>query len=316
MAHAMDIPFLTSRKPRTSVKPNGAGTVHADDRTPFVKQLRWLIKNPPEHSVVMDVTPAMASTMLELNTSNRPKSRQHTSELAREITRGEWMHTGAPIVFSRDGELLDGQHRLMAVISTGQTIRSDVRFGIDPQAFMKMDQRLKSRGAGDVFAIQGVANYTNASTIARWVWAYENAEMESRAAGVLTAKELYHYYLKHQKIQDSVGFGRAIQRALRCSPTLFGALHYICARKDRALADEFFEKIASGIFSNKRDPAYRLREYLRQPLVGERQHNLSGKRHTAAITIKAWNAVREGRTISAFRWRGDQNPDEAFPKAI
>lgn len=66
---------------------------------------------------VETITPDIAKTMLGENVNNRRISHDNVNMFAREMRNGEWRFNGEAIKFSKDGRLLDGQHRLLAVIA-------------------------------------------------------------------------------------------------------------------------------------------------------------------------------------------------------
>ena len=63
---------------------------------------------------VETITPDIAKTMLGENVNNRRISHDNVNMFAREMRNGEWRFNGEAIKFSKDGRLLDGQHRLLA----------------------------------------------------------------------------------------------------------------------------------------------------------------------------------------------------------
>ena len=65
---------------------------------------------------VMTITPAMAAEMLTRNLNNRPISKPYVRMLADEIKSGNWETTNQGIGFSVNGTLIDGQHRLAAIV--------------------------------------------------------------------------------------------------------------------------------------------------------------------------------------------------------
>ena len=63
------------------------------------------------------VTPEMARRWLDSNTrSNRRPSAKTVDAYAREMAAGRWLVTHQGIAFNQAGELVDGQHRLLAII--------------------------------------------------------------------------------------------------------------------------------------------------------------------------------------------------------
>ena len=65
---------------------------------------------------VMTVTPELAKEYLRHNESNRTLRRSRVLQYAHDMKEGKWNLTGQGITFGRDGNLLDGQHRLHAVV--------------------------------------------------------------------------------------------------------------------------------------------------------------------------------------------------------
>ena len=70
------------------------------------------------------VTPTVATNWLGLNYAGQRKLKLSTvARYAREMKHGKWIgDNGQSIVFSSDGWLVDGQHRLRAVIQSGITV--------------------------------------------------------------------------------------------------------------------------------------------------------------------------------------------------
>lgn len=71
---------------------------------------------------VKTVTPEMAKEYLKLNTSNRTLRTSKVRAYARDMLNGTWQLTGQGITISKDGVLLDGQHRLEAIVLANKPI--------------------------------------------------------------------------------------------------------------------------------------------------------------------------------------------------
>lgn len=76
------------------------------------------------------LTPEIAQDMLNYNTCNRPMSRNTVAKYARMMKQGEWYLSHQAIAFADDENgkqiLVDGQHRLAAVIQSGASIKTTV----------------------------------------------------------------------------------------------------------------------------------------------------------------------------------------------
>lgn len=80
------------------------------------------------------ITPKMASDYLTHNEHNPRKStsRNTIEAYARDMAAGKWFANGEPIVFDADGDLKDGQHRLMAIVKANVPVYMFVIRGVDP----------------------------------------------------------------------------------------------------------------------------------------------------------------------------------------
>lgn len=87
------------------------------------------------------ITPKDAAYILESkNKSNRPLRAGTISQYAREMIEGRW-NSGVSdaIAFTVEGELLNGQHRLSAVVQANISIRFFVARNVPKNAFAYMD---------------------------------------------------------------------------------------------------------------------------------------------------------------------------------
>ena len=90
---------------------------------------------------VMMVTPEMAKEWLTYNMKgNRPVMKNTVHSYARQMRAGQWNLTHQGIAFDELGELIDGQHRLSAVIEANIPVKMNVTFNV-------------RRSPGEVFTI-------------------------------------------------------------------------------------------------------------------------------------------------------------------
>lgn len=98
---------------------------------------------------VLKVTPELATAWLALNTDNRKLRPTHVKSLAGAMKRGEWMVNHQPIALNGT-RLLDGQHRLTALIRSGLPhLEMSVITGAPSESFKTIDIGAK-RGIGDI----------------------------------------------------------------------------------------------------------------------------------------------------------------------
>ena len=92
---------------------------------------------------ILNITPEIAKTMLQTNTDNRSKRGWWVTGLAQMIKRGEWVTTHQGIAFDSDGRLIDGQHRLEAIIESNTPVDLLVVKGVSKEAYKVLDNGVK-----------------------------------------------------------------------------------------------------------------------------------------------------------------------------
>lgn len=240
---------------------------------------------------LMRITREVAEAMLDRNTHNRKVRESHVTALQQSFEARDIVLNGETIIFSWDGVLLDGQHRLIACRDSGIAFDAVVVFGISPKAFDTLDGGEK-RSTGDVLGMSSHANANNlASAVQALVAFVDNGGMflsgscstqqVRKATPTLAARVLK----AHPGLVDSV----ATMKNSRLMRTQHGvALHYVFSLVDRGLAHDFADVLANGSSDTAR-PFCRLRESLiSTPLT-------TGNRGTyAAKAVIAFNAERAG----------------------
>ena len=89
------------------------------------------------------ITPDQAKQWLTLNIGNRTKRGWWVGAISAMIKRGEWITTHQGVAFSKSGKLLDGQHRLEAIIHSGIPIQMLVVTGVPDNAYKVLDNGVK-----------------------------------------------------------------------------------------------------------------------------------------------------------------------------
>ena len=118
------------------------------------------LAGPGSSTAAVKVTPEMATAWVtHRNEKNRPIRAHTVDRYATDLQRGKWKTTHQGIAFGPDGELIDGQHRLAAIVKAGLPATLFVTIYLTPEdaaeAKLKCDTgRVKS--TGDVFAMVGL----------------------------------------------------------------------------------------------------------------------------------------------------------------
>lgn len=114
------------------------------------------------------ITPERATELLAANAVNRTIRPRLVASYAEDMREGLWRVTGEAIKVSRTGQLLDGQHRLSAIVEYGKPMEMLVVSGLEDRAQELMDQGAV-RTAANALAMHGFQNATLTSSIARWL---------------------------------------------------------------------------------------------------------------------------------------------------
>ena len=108
----------------------------------------------------MDVSPAMAELWLKNNFGNRKVSLDTVKAYARDMMNMKWLPTHQGLAFNNKDELIDGQHRLLAIVLSRETVRMMVTFGLPSRVegtrMTAMDtvDRGKTRTVADQLKVQ------------------------------------------------------------------------------------------------------------------------------------------------------------------
>lgn len=268
----------------------------------------------PDAGQVVMVTPEVAEQMLGKNTHNRPARKAAVSAYASDMKAGDWRWTGDPIRFSADGTLLDGQHRLMAVIESGVTIPLLVLRGLPVEAQEDIDRGVPRRYS-DVLALRGETNATILAALVRQVALWKRGSRTGQAAGALTAAQQNRVLDEHPELRQFTTQAKTLTREWKDIPvSVVGLVWWVLSQIDDEDADFFMHRLADGQMLQSGDPIYELRATLRRL-----QENVKGERsqrYQLAVVVKAWNAFRRGEKVGVLKFRaGGANP-EKFPEPI
>jgi hypothetical protein len=249
---------------------------------------------------LVKVTPIMACNMLGNNINNRNISKRRVATYAQHIKNGDWQINGEAIKLTKDGTLLDGQHRLHAIIQADKAVETYVLSGVASEVFKTIDTG-KGRGASDILSIAGFENTTSLAAAVRIYQSIEDnwkfIENAGRSRG-LTNIDILNF------VQNTKGFDKAVAEALQykkfcklITGSLAGALYYVFSQKSKAGCAQFFHEVdtGEGLVNNK--PAYMLREALID-IKGYKEMDIRKVRWLAiSHAITAWNAFREKKQI-------------------
>lgn len=133
-----------------------SGVQPMPEQTPTLKDLVAKVhsQDQGQYTRVEEITPELAKDILAGNTRNRSISARLVESLLRDIKEGRWILTHQGIGLASDGGLVDGQHRLTAIALSGETVRMNVTYNVDPKAFEVVDTNNRPRSQADILGLQ------------------------------------------------------------------------------------------------------------------------------------------------------------------
>jgi hypothetical protein len=261
---------------------------------------------------VEHINPAKAAHLLSISARNRNLRREVVNSLSSDMKGGLWNSDQMdPIRINWNGELMDGQHRLHAIIQSGTTYPFLVVRGLPPSRIETIDAGAP-KTLPDVLTIQGESYARLLSTAVAHLMAYEktgvfspvNRHRPSRTA-------LLNYLYSHPRIHHYLVIGNQIRKVVRGGGR-WVALAYLFSQQDEEDADYFLSHLHSGEDLPADSPILLLRTRLIEDMHRHSVHRMSPLSYSA-IAIKAWNLFRTGQTSRILSWRPGGAKPEPFP---
>jgi len=202
------------------------------------------------------ITPRKAKKILsKVNNGNRNISNYYVDSYAVDMKNHKWSLNNQLIAFDVDGNLVDGQHRLMAVIRSGVPITTYVMYGLDRNSVIETIDKGRPRSIAHTLQMVDHMKYTSEITSAcRTIVALACGQTRS------TTALIRHVYDLYEKEINLVVTNMESAKRLKLGSVL--AAMVIGAKVDSEKTIEFEQQYFSGEGLTKTDPAYRFREYM------------------------------------------------------
>tara|TARA_B100000242_G_scaffold43620_1_gene25990 strand:- start:3 stop:905 length:903 start_codon:yes stop_codon:yes gene_type:complete len=278
-------------------------------------------KEPTMHDVsvlMQTITVDLAEKWLsESNRGNRNLSEKRVNRYMRDMLAGNWKNAGDPIRFSDTGRLLDGQHRLWALIEADDkrlalekkglrkksppiTFKAIIIGGLSDNSQLVMDQGL-NRSKGNQLTLLGhkhAAVLASASTALfkmqrgpNGMTARTNAPSNSEMLATLKAHPgLIEAVNQYYRFRASAGF--------RAGAGAFCAVFYCMRRHDLHKANKFVEGYLNGAGLPPKHPALALRERISKLRMAKARIS---QRDMALALVMGWKAHCKGKKIVRLR---------------
>lgn len=257
-----------------------------------------LIRKELEMDVKIElITPEVAQEYLNKNSSNRKMNKHIVEQYTNAMKSSQWISNGDTIRFSNNDRLIDGQHRLKAIISSGRSYNMVVMRGLPEEAFKTIDTG-KKRSRSDVLHIAGFVNTSALAGALRLLFLFKRTKFKNIYPSLFRGGQVSNSDILNiatetpdmGKIVTTVyGEYKYVGKLMGMCPAI--CLFYIFSKKDPELAREYYNGLQNGINLSEDSVIKSVREKLISNLLSHKKLDVGNK---ISLIIRSWNFLRQG----------------------
>lgn len=270
-------------------------------------------------SRVETITPALADLYLRYNINNRPLRKNVVQFYASQMKRNQWVLNGEGIIFNEDGLLVDGQHRLQAIIESGISIEILVVRNAPSDCFPTIDSGI-SRRASDTLYVDKIPNAIHiASIINRYDSLCKGANVICASGrkkdyqSISRSDILSKYHERNEFWQNVTKFATSCYKNMKLiSRAEVGAMiAYLVIDKGHS------EKIVYSFFKDlfiSDIPKSPMLAAFRNKLIKDKVSSSTKMTSTykQQLFIKVWNNYLNGKEITNIKWSEESEGRKKF----
>lgn len=249
------------------------------------------------------VTPDKAKRYLANAAPNRNVRPQLVERYVADMQAGRWVFTADAIRFNKDGELIDGQHRLLACVEAGKSFRSLTVRGLDNSVMPQIDTGAK-RSLADVLRLRGDTNVNQVAAAIVTDWRWEQGAPQQSSLHPTIAESLL-WLDEHPDLREATrraGFARSSPLRFPIGPTA-AVIRRIAAKHDPEQVEKFLLALQFGADVADDDPRFRLRAWALGVNANSQVLSKPPAYFYHAMLIKAWNYWIAGKKVKLLTWK-------------
>jgi hypothetical protein len=247
---------------------------------------------------IEEIGPKLAEKYLESNPLNRSVSTRVVNSYAADMKAGNWKLTGDPIRFDHNGNLLDGQHRLHAIIAADVPVQSVVIRNLDPADRAVVDSGRKRTGA-NVLEMAGIKGNSMVLSATAAIGCFD--DKGKLVSSVSRIEQPTHSELLKWAQENFDDISTPFRPAMRiyqqhrgsCAGYVYGA--YKIYEADPHRAYNFLQDVAEMATGGRGDPKAALLRRLQ--VLGSTQRVRAKAARTIYAFYTAWNAYQLGQDL-------------------
>ena len=257
------------------------------------------------------ITPEIAREYLKFNQVNRPLNKTTVDYYADQMKRGQWMMNGEAICFADGGLLINGQHRLNAIIKADVSVQILVVRGVSQDAFITFDNG-RNRTMGDVFSLIDVPNANNVAAILKRYFLLKQGKVVVTSDSNLSSAR-QHKITKQDMMECYKENGVLIQAITKFSTLCFQKLNimkvsevgaiYLFLVKENKHPIEFVESFFRMLFYSENVNNSTINIFRDKVIQSKLQSSLKMvPKYKDALFAKTWNAYVTNKELKVLSW--------------
>lgn len=226
-----------------------------------------------------------------------------------------WVDDGMPIRFATGGRLLDGQHRLSAIVKAKITVDLVTVTDLDEKAFAVMDTGSK-RFTSDALHMAGHVNTTRLAATCRMLvqlrMVSEDLSMPSALSEFTDNQQVLSLLTEFPELPEHVCKAMALSKHFPpLNKAFISTSVFLTYKEDPELAEKFWEAVALGANLTTTSPAYQLRQRLLS-LFSNTSSNRYIDVERLRLVFHAWSCFKKGREVKILRAAPESAPIPFF----
>lgn len=244
------------------------------------------------------VTPEQAARWLGGNQVNRTLRASKVNQYARDMVAGRWTLSNDAICFAPDGRLLNGQHRLSAVVKAGVSVLMLIARNMPPESMTTMDSGT-ARTASDALHFAGESNTNVLAAAAKQAILYSDGRIyKDNKVQAVSHSEIIDFVDLNPSLRHSAHIAQTIGRKVDAPPSPLATAHWIISgRVGTALADHYITQLATR--ANEPDGSAVLAVDSRLREV-RRNRTKFPSRAFIYLLIKGWNYYAADKRVASL----------------
>lgn len=261
---------------------------------------------------IREIGPDDALKLLELNTGNRPLSQKVVARYANEMRAGRWRLNGIGISLAGENgatRIVNGQHRLWAVVESGTTQQFLFVWEDDPDVYRTFDVGT-NRNLSTFIAMDGTRQSVVVGALSRVVLMYQRFPDRIWDGTLVASTDCFDWYRSQDRVRLSLSVHdfNNMRPKLPAVGTWYAAFSWLIRNESPSGTrfEEFHQPVQFGNDLSTGDPRLALRNYLLGGGTRVQRSDDWRRQASLAVAIRAWNDWLAGTESRHYKFQAGE----------